>query len=102
MGSTPGRDDVVPFQSLPNSLRHLCVSGLWLQHNTSYFSTVVAYNKALNQKSVNATSTGGQYHTEGSALISNVDHTFLAYLQVHQVLTTLNTLQINDVRDVLS
>ena len=61
MGLSPGQDDVVAFHKLSSYDRHSCASGLSLEHNVTYFSTLVAYNKALNQKAVNASTNGGEY-----------------------------------------
>lgn len=57
-GTKSGKDDVAPFRKLSSFDRHACESGVSLQHNTTYYSTVVAYNKALNQKKVNISSNG--------------------------------------------
>ncbi|KAK7496780.1 hypothetical protein BaRGS_00011989, partial [Batillaria attramentaria] len=57
VGLIPGQDDVVPFHILSAYDKQSCTR-VQLQHNTTYFSTVIANNKALNQKSSNATSNG--------------------------------------------
>ena len=57
VGLTPGKDDVVPFHKLDSYTKQSCVN-VTLQHNATYSSTVAADNKALNTKSVNASSDG--------------------------------------------
>ncbi|KAK7496755.1 hypothetical protein BaRGS_00011964, partial [Batillaria attramentaria] len=57
VGLTPGDDDVVPFHILSAYDKQSCIE-VELQHAFTYFSTVVAFNKALNQKSTNTTSNG--------------------------------------------
>ena len=61
VGLTPGKDDVVPFHKLDSYTKQSCVN-VTLQHNVTYFSTVVADNKALNTKSANASSDGRECH----------------------------------------
>ncbi|XP_045189288.2 uncharacterized protein LOC123546793 [Mercenaria mercenaria] len=56
-GTAPGKDDVVNFHNLTRYDKSGC-SSVKLQHNHSYFSTVFAYNNALNSKAANATSDG--------------------------------------------
>lgn len=58
VGRSSGKDDVVNFQQY-NYTKESCTD-VKLSHNTTYYSTVIAYNKALNEKSVNVTSTGGR------------------------------------------
>ncbi|XP_033731540.1 uncharacterized protein LOC117321183 [Pecten maximus] len=58
VGTTDGRDDIVSFRNLTHHEKHVCSTGLNLQHNMTYISTVFAYNSALNQKFVNASSNG--------------------------------------------
>ncbi|XP_076452271.1 uncharacterized protein LOC143287914 [Babylonia areolata] len=57
VGLSPGQDDVVQFHTLSGYDKQACVQ-VTLQHNVTYFSTVVANNKALNRKSANASSDG--------------------------------------------
>ncbi|KAL8573311.1 hypothetical protein ACOMHN_032773 [Nucella lapillus] len=57
VGSSPGKDDVVPFHSLSADTKQACRQAP-LRHNVTYFSTIVADNKALNTKSANASSDG--------------------------------------------
>ncbi|XP_070206105.1 uncharacterized protein [Littorina saxatilis] len=57
VGLTQGKDDVVTFHMLTAYEKQSC-KHVTLQHNVTYFSTVVANNKALNQKSANASSDG--------------------------------------------
>ncbi|KAK7113965.1 hypothetical protein V1264_000110 [Littorina saxatilis] len=58
VGSTAGQDDVIAFRELSAHDHHACASELVLTHNATYFSTIIAFNKALNQKIVNASSDG--------------------------------------------
>ncbi|KAK7498950.1 hypothetical protein BaRGS_00009759 [Batillaria attramentaria] len=58
VGSAPGKDDIVTFQRKSSHARNACASGLQLEHNATYYSTIVIFNKALNQKSSNASSDG--------------------------------------------
>ncbi|KAK7493720.1 hypothetical protein BaRGS_00015049 [Batillaria attramentaria] len=57
VGLTPGSDDVVPFHKLSTYDKQSCAS-VQLQHNVTYYSTVIATNTAVNDKSTNATSSG--------------------------------------------
>lgn len=61
VGLTPGKDDVVRFRTLSSYDKQSCVH-VQLEHNVTYFSTVVANNKALNQKSANASSDGREFY----------------------------------------
>ena len=61
VGLTPGKDDVVRFHTLSSYDKQSCVH-VQLEHNVTYFSTVVANNKALNQKSANASSDGREFY----------------------------------------
>ena len=58
VGRSAGADDVVGFQTLTSYDRQACAKAK-LVHNMTYFSTVIASNKALNQKSANTSSDGG-------------------------------------------
>ncbi|XP_069118468.1 uncharacterized protein [Argopecten irradians] len=58
LGTRGGRDDIVQFRNLTHHEKHICSTGLSLEHNRTYFSTVFAYNSALNQKTVNGSSNG--------------------------------------------
>ncbi|XP_069118473.1 uncharacterized protein [Argopecten irradians] len=58
VGTKGGRDDIVQFRNLTHHEKHVCSTGLSLEHNMTYFSTVFAYNSALNQKVVNGFSNG--------------------------------------------
>ena len=62
VGLTQGKDDVVPFHKLDSYTKQSCVN-VTLQHNVTYFSTVVANNKALNTKSANASSDGREFYS---------------------------------------
>nr|KAG5694401.1 hypothetical protein BaRGS_002255 [Batillaria attramentaria] len=82
-GRSPGKDDVVKFRALTSYDKQSCAH-VQLQHNVTYFSTVIAYNRALNQESANASSDGGFYDPESgldsytlSVIVnSNVENVF--------------------------
>ncbi|GAB1602264.1 uncharacterized protein LOC115224694 [Argonauta hians] len=59
-GSEAGLEDIVSFRELSHGTKQACapVAGSVLQHNTTYYSTVIAFNNALNSQSVSATSNG--------------------------------------------
>lgn len=57
VGLSPGKDDVVTYTRLSSYTKQKCVT-VQLHHNVTYFSTIVANNKALNTKSANSTSDG--------------------------------------------
>ncbi|KAK3092476.1 hypothetical protein FSP39_003379 [Pinctada imbricata] len=57
VGTKPGIDDVMPFHRYNHNIRHACFNVL-LAHNTTYFSTVIAFNGALNTKHSNSSSDG--------------------------------------------
>ena len=69
VGLAPGKEDVVKFRNLTNFDKESCVH-VQLHHNVTYFSTVIAFNKALNQKSVNASSSGGREGTNFQHILS--------------------------------
>jgi len=58
VGTFPGKVDVIPYQNLTRYDKSACVPTT-LHHNTTYYSTVVAYNNALNSKPTNSSSDGG-------------------------------------------
>ncbi|XP_033747032.1 uncharacterized protein LOC117332256 [Pecten maximus] len=58
VGTTQGADDVVKFHNLTHHYKRSCAGDLDLKHNTTYYSTVNAYNAALNSKSSSGTSDG--------------------------------------------
>ncbi|OWF48074.1 Delta-like protein 1 [Mizuhopecten yessoensis] len=58
VGTTPGVDDVVKYHNLTHHYKRSCVGDLTLLHNTTYYSTVKAYNAALNSKGSSGTSDG--------------------------------------------
>ncbi|XP_067685182.1 uncharacterized protein [Haliotis asinina] len=57
VGTKPGSDDIVKFKTEDRSVHKDCSSVL-LTHKTTYYSTVIAFNGALNMKRVNFTSNG--------------------------------------------
>lgn len=58
VGTTSGMDDVVKFKVEDRTVHNDC-SSVSLTHNTTYYSTIIAFNGALNMKRVNFTSNGG-------------------------------------------
>ncbi|XP_069134676.1 uncharacterized protein [Argopecten irradians] len=58
VGTSPGEDNIVTFHNLTHHFKRSCVQDLTMIHNTTYYSTVKAYNAALNSKGVSATSDG--------------------------------------------
>ncbi|XP_060074374.1 uncharacterized protein LOC132554093 [Ylistrum balloti] len=58
VGTAKGADDIVKFHNLTHHFKRSCAGDLALKHNTTYYSTVNAYNAALNSKSSNGTSDG--------------------------------------------
>ncbi|KAL4222206.1 hypothetical protein ACF0H5_018244 [Mactra antiquata] len=60
VGTSVGSENVVKFHNLTRYDKSSCAQAL-LSHNTMYYSTVFAYNNALNSKSANNTSDGGNY-----------------------------------------
>ncbi|KAK3094096.1 hypothetical protein FSP39_024081 [Pinctada imbricata] len=57
VGTNPGLDDVASFRNYTHNIRHACVD-VQLTHNTTYFSTVIVFNGALNTKNSNSSSNG--------------------------------------------
>nr|KAG5704401.1 hypothetical protein BaRGS_031107 [Batillaria attramentaria] len=70
VGLTEGSDDIVPFTKLTSYDKQSCVH-VQLQHNVTYFSTVVANNKALNTKSSNASSNGLPGNVSDGAMVTD-------------------------------
>ena len=60
VGTRPGVDDIVKFKNLTQYDKSDCAAAT-LVHNKTYYSTVFAYNNALNSKAANASSDGGKY-----------------------------------------
>lgn len=58
IGTTSGKDNVMAFRNLSHNTRYACAD-IDLRHNTTYYSTVIVFNAALNSKSANSTSNGG-------------------------------------------
>ncbi|XP_046375524.2 uncharacterized protein LOC124148470 [Haliotis rufescens] len=57
VGTTAGADDLLPFTNFTHHVKAAC-NVTTLHHNTTYYSTVVAFNGAINQKEIQATSNG--------------------------------------------
>ncbi|VDI44467.1 Hypothetical predicted protein, partial [Mytilus galloprovincialis] len=59
VGTEAGRDDIVPFKNktFSRDVKDSCAD-LQLQHNTTYYSIVIAKNSALNPKTVKGYSNG--------------------------------------------
>ncbi|KAJ8312545.1 hypothetical protein KUTeg_009918 [Tegillarca granosa] len=57
VGTEPQLDDIVRFHNLTHHHKHSCAD-VTLKHNTSYYSTVAAFNTALNSKQSNGSSDG--------------------------------------------
>ncbi|OWF46933.1 Delta-like protein 1 [Mizuhopecten yessoensis] len=58
VGTITGADDVVKYHNLTHHYKRSCAGDLNLKHNTTYFSTVKAYNAALNSKERSGKSDG--------------------------------------------
>ncbi|XP_069134862.1 uncharacterized protein [Argopecten irradians] len=58
VGTSPGKDNIVTFHNLTHHFKRSCVEDLALIHNTTYYSTVKAYNAAINSKGNSTTSDG--------------------------------------------
>ena len=61
VGTLPGKDDIVTYHNLTRYDKSSCLPTV-LHHNTTYYSTVIAYNNALNSKPTNSSSDGGFYN----------------------------------------
>ena len=59
-GTSPDSDDVKPYTVLAHSVVSYCLTGLQLQHNTSYYVSLITFNGATESKNVSATSHGGK------------------------------------------
>ena len=59
VGTSPGIDDIVQFKNLTQYDKSSCSPAI-MEHNQTYYSTVFAYNNALNSKVTNASSDGGE------------------------------------------
>ena len=59
VGTKAGSDDVVKFRNLTQYDKSGCAPAA-LDHNRTYYSTVFAYNNALNSKATNGSSDGGR------------------------------------------
>ncbi|WAQ98196.1 hypothetical protein MAR_022569, partial [Mya arenaria] len=57
VGTSPQKDDIVMFHNLTRYDKSSCYL-VNLQHNHTYYSTVLAYNNALNSKASNSSSDG--------------------------------------------
>lgn len=59
VGTLPGVDNVAKYKNFTQYDKSGCVPAT-LEHNKIYYSTVFAYNNALNSKATNGTSDGGK------------------------------------------
>ncbi|XP_061177745.1 uncharacterized protein LOC133186528 [Saccostrea echinata] len=57
VGSAPELDDIVPFRNFSHHTKMGCAEAI-LKHNKTYYSTVIAFNDALNSKKSNGSSDG--------------------------------------------
>lgn len=60
VGSGPQLDDISQFKNVSHHTKIGCTDVI-LKHNTTYYSTVIAFNDALNSKHSNGSSDGGKY-----------------------------------------
>ena len=58
MGSKPESDDIVQYQNYSHYTKEDCAP-VHLEHNKTYYSTVIAFNDALNSRKSNGSSNGG-------------------------------------------
>lgn len=58
VGTKPGTDNIVKFK-VEDRIIHDDCTNVSLTHNTTYYSTIIAFNGALNMMRVNSTSNGG-------------------------------------------
>uniref|UniRef100_A0ABM0M0H6 Uncharacterized protein LOC100366953 n=1 Tax=Saccoglossus kowalevskii TaxID=10224 RepID=A0ABM0M0H6_SACKO len=61
VGTNPGNDDVVSFHDIPHTVLQLCSMNISLTHNTTYYSTVFAYNAGHKRLNVSVISNGVLY-----------------------------------------
>ena len=61
VGLSTGVDNIVPFRNktFSRDIKESCAE-LQLQHNTTYYSTIIAKNSALNPRTVKGYSNGGK------------------------------------------
>ena len=59
IGTQPDKDDIVGFKTMTRYEKSGCTAAA-LEHNNTYYSTVIAYNNALNSKPAQASSDGGK------------------------------------------
>ena len=52
--------DVTDWEELSWKTKEKCAN-VTLNHNTTYYANVIAYNRGLNPKRINASSDGGKY-----------------------------------------
>ena len=59
-GTSRGLANIVPFtDDLPPDQNSICRSGLQLRHNTTYYSTIIAFNSATDQPRNSSASSNG-------------------------------------------
>ena len=60
VGTAPGMSDIITFtEDLPPDQNDICRDGLTLQHNTTYYSTVIAFNADTHQPKNSSASSNG-------------------------------------------
>ncbi|KAL3857351.1 hypothetical protein ACJMK2_012027 [Sinanodonta woodiana] len=57
VGTAPGKDNIIPYRNLSSTTKRSCHAAE-LKHNVTYYSTIIAYNDALNAKMCNSSSNG--------------------------------------------
>ncbi|KAK3589126.1 hypothetical protein CHS0354_017092 [Potamilus streckersoni] len=57
VGTAPGKDNVLAYRNLSSTTKRSC-DAAELKHNVTYYSTIIAYNDALNAKRCNSASNG--------------------------------------------
>ena len=62
IGRTPGDSSVgvIDLSSSEVARRRACASVMRLNHNTTYYSTLTVFNRAMNSQSISASSNGGK------------------------------------------
>ncbi|KAI6655616.1 hypothetical protein LOD99_2114 [Oopsacas minuta] len=86
VGTAPGMSNIVAFtEDLPSDQNDICRDGLTLQHNTTYYSTIIAFNADTHQpKNSSASSNGvlvdltnpiGGYVLDGLEITNTIHYT---------------------------
>ncbi|XP_070573546.1 uncharacterized protein [Ptychodera flava] len=61
VGTSPGDNDTIPYVELEPSTHRICNDSVILTHNTTYYSTITAYNAGHKKLSTNVTTDGVLY-----------------------------------------